>query len=204
MVVSELLRVAERLLTGFDDSRLKPFLALWPGKLPGNSPPSSAPPLLTPQTRLPVLEWLPTAAAGAPDLTRRMCEQLSAAAGSLAWRQTYAAGEAPPAFLERYGWCEFIGPRATWRTPELACGCLLLGPETLYPPHRHEAEEIYVPLSGTAAWQRSSLDWQQRQPGAVIHHAPFEAHAMRTGAMPLLALYLWRGPNLDAAARLDA
>ncbi len=194
-----LLDAAWKLLVKLDDPRLPPYLAFWPQSAPFS--PATGPDYSGPA--LPVLRWLPAAAAAAPALTHHFCDQLNAAAESLAWQQSYAAREVQPAFLERYGWCEFIGPRARWQSSDLACGCLLLGPETLYPPHRHEAEEIYVPLSGAAAWQQSNLGWQSREPGSLIHHASFESHAMRTGAAPLLALYLWRGGNLAAPARLD-
>jgi hypothetical protein len=132
---------------------------------------------------------------------------LAEAAGDLAWRQTYgqadvAAGAIEASFLDRYGWCEVLGPRAASRSDRMACGFLLLGPQTCYPSHRHEPEELYLPLSGSAAWRQRDGDWQQRLPGTLIHHASFEAHAMHTDADPLLALYLWRGGNLHAKASL--
>ncbi len=84
----------------------------------------------------------------------------------------------------------------------LACGFLLLGPRTFYPRHRHEAEEIYLPLSGTAEWQQGDAIWREHPPGTIIHHSSEEPHAMRTHAQPLLALYLWRSANLKQKARL--
>jgi len=125
------------------------------------------------------------------------------------WRQTYgqadvASGAIAADFLARYGWFELIGPRAGRHSNRMACGFLLLGPDTHYPFHSHEAEELYLPLSGTADWRQamgdSNGEWRQRVPGALIHHAPFEPHAMRTDADPLLALYLWRGGNVRAEA----
>jgi len=85
----------------------------------------------------------------------------------------------------------------------IACGFLILGPSTLYPRHRHEAEEIYIPLRGTARWEQSDAVWRERRPGAVIHHASGEPHSMQTGAEPLLALYIWRSERLNQKARLD-
>jgi quercetin dioxygenase-like cupin family protein len=79
----------------------------------------------------------------------------------------------------------------------------MLGPATLYPHHRHEAEEIYVPVSGTAAWQGGDGIWRDKPPGAVIVHERNEPHAMRTSSEPLLALYLWRSAQLDQKSRLD-
>ncbi len=131
------------------------------------------------------------------------------AAADLDWRQTYsmadvAAGAITADFLGRYGWCELIGPTAASRSDRMTCGFLLLGPDTHYPSHSHEPEELYLPLSGTASWRQSQGDshgeWQQRPPGALIHHAPFEPHAMRTHTDPLLALYLWRGSNVRSRA----
>jgi len=157
---------------------------------------------VTPCT-LPVLRWLP-GPAGDPgafgaDLVAAVCH----AAPSLAWRQTYTANDLDAAFLDNYGWSEILGGAGPLASKQIACGFLLLGPSTHYPRHRHEAEEIYLPLRGTAAWQQGDAVWRERAPGTVIHHAGDEPHAMRTGADPLLALYLWRSKDLTQKARLE-
>ena len=86
----------------------------------------------------------------------------------------------------------------------MTCGFLLLGPRTHYPRHAHRAEEIYVPLAGSAGWLQGDGQWRSHPPGAVIHHAPEEAHAMQTDAEPLAALYLWYGQGLGEKARLTS
>ena len=49
---------------------------------------------------------------------------------------------------------ELVGPLGPAPSERLACGILILGPRTLYPPHRHEAYEVYVPADrGTAMWE---------------------------------------------------
>jgi quercetin dioxygenase-like cupin family protein len=78
----------------------------------------------------------------------------------------------------------------------------MLGPATTYPGHRHPAEEVYVPLAGTAWWQRGDEPWRRVAPGRPIHHPPLMSHATRTGGSPLIALYLWRG-EIGTHARLD-
>ena len=133
------------------------------------------------------------------DLVAAVCQ----AARSLSWRQTYAAKDIDRVFLDNYAWSEILGANGPLASERLACGFLLLGPSTLYPRHRHEAEEIYLPLSGTASWQQGDAPWRERSPGTPIHHASNEPHAMRTDARPLLALYLWRSANLAQKARLD-
>jgi hypothetical protein len=150
-----------------------------------------------------VLQWLGEAVSQAPRLSAELCTALAAAASALAWHQTYTADEIGQGFLDRYGWCEPAGGRGVLESDRIACGFLLLGPETLYPAHRHEAEERYLPLSGSASWQQGDRPWERQPPGTLIQHASLEPHAMRTSNEPLLALYLWRGAGLAARSRLD-
>jgi hypothetical protein len=184
----------KRFLESLRRPELVPFLEDWPRTYTSRGVPAST---------LPVLRWLPEicgdciASAG---LVADVCR----AAPSMAWRQTYSTREADAAFLDNYGWSEILGETAPIAGGRIACGLLLLGPSTHYPRHRHQAEEIYLPLHGTAAWQQGDAVWRERTPGTLIHHASEEPHAMRTGAAPMLALYLWRGGGLAHKARLDA
>ena len=184
----------EELLQSLQEPALGDFLAEWP---------RTAAPRVVAASPLPVLRWLPDIAgdtdAFAADLVAAVCR----AAPSLAWRQTYTAKDFEGAFLDNYGWSEIIGLSGPLASERIACGFLLLGPSTHYPRHRHEAEEIYVPLRGTAAWQQGDAVWRDRPPGTAIHHASNEPHAMRTGQSALFALYLWRSANLAQKARLD-
>jgi quercetin dioxygenase-like cupin family protein len=172
-----------------------PFLEDWPQ--------AYLPRAVTP-SHLPVLSWLPEIgrdrAAFGIDLVTAVCR----AAQSMAWRQTYSTQDADAAFLDNYGWSEILGASGPLGAERIACGFLILGPSTHYPRHRHEAEELYVPLSGTAGWQQGDAPWREQSPGTAIHHARDEPHAMRTGAQALLALYLWRSADLKQKARLDA
>jgi len=184
----------KQLLESLREPALGPFLADWPRTARHRSVVAS---------HLPVLRCLPQIArdrgAFGIDLVAAVCR----AAPSLAWRQTYTANELDAAFLDNYGWCEILGATGPLSSEQIACGFLILGPSTHYPRHRHEAEELYLPLSGSAAWQQGDAVWRERSPGTPIHHAGDEPHAMRTGAGPLLALYLWRSADLAQKARLD-
>jgi hypothetical protein len=152
---------------------------------------------------LPVLRWLTQIDADGAAFARGLVAALCRAAASLAWRQTYAAQDVGRVFLDNYGWTEIIGGTGPLAAERIACGFLILGPGTHYPRHRHEAEEMYLPLSGTAAWQQGDAVWREHPPGTLIHHAGDEPHAMRTGADALLALYLWRGTHIAGKARLE-
>jgi len=154
-------------------------------------------------TALPVLRWLPVAIREMRTRGDPLAEVLARAAPRLRWRQTYGAGEVGARFLANYAWSELIGSGGPFRSRILACGLLLLGPRTHYPRHRHPAEELYLPLAGTAAWQRGSAQGRRVPPGRPILHRSGQPHAIRTGRAPLLALYVWRGAGLSQRARLD-
>jgi quercetin dioxygenase-like cupin family protein len=185
---------AQRVLRGLNAPLLSPFLSEWPT--------SSTQRGIEPQS-LPVLRWLPHVCEAAPPFCAQFVVALVEAAPLLAWRRSYTLEEVGAGFLDNYGWAELIGLQGPTASQSIACGVLLLGPETTYPPHAHEAEEIYVPLAGTATWKRGSEVWQERTPGTVIHHARHVPHAMRTASSALLALYLWRSKNLAQKSRIE-
>ena len=158
---------------------------------------------VTPRS-LAVLQWLPQAARAAPSgPLRELALRLQHTSASLAWRQSYQPPQVSAQFLARYGWCELFGLSGPLPCATLACGVLLLGPETLYPPHSHRAEELYVPLSGHAEWSRAGGPFELRAPGELIRHRSYEPHAMRTASEPLLALYVWHGGGLTESAQLE-
>jgi len=147
---------------------------------------------------LPVCAALAEAERGAVPLTADLVRAMVRASPDLCWRQTYGAGDFGAAFLLGYGWSEFVGLRGPVASERLAIGVLLLAPQITYPSHANEAAEIYVPLSGTALWQRGDAPFVPVEPGQLIEHPSWLPHAMRTENAPLLALYLWRGGDLAA------
>jgi hypothetical protein len=189
-----LLAQAHALLSGRDSPDLTPFLNEWPHPSKRRSIVPSA---------VPALRWLPQVKEAAPPFSTSLVDALAAAAPSLAWQRSYSPAAVGATFFDNYGWTEMTGLTGATPSEHLACGVLLLGPHLTYPPHRHEAEEIYVPLSGTAEWRQGNDEWRERPPGSVIHHARYQPHAMRTGQAPMLALYLWRSDNLAQKSRLD-
>jgi mannose-6-phosphate isomerase-like protein (cupin superfamily) len=160
-----------------------PFLAEWP-----NAEVSR----VREPAQLPVCRWLEGMGDdGVMGVVKR-------AAAGLVWQQTYGAEAFGGAFLEGYGWSEFVGLRGPVASDRIACGVLVLGPGITYPAHAHEAEEIYLPISGVAHWQRGDGAFEPVPVGQVVHHPSWMPHAMEVGAEPLAALYLWRGGDLAA------
>jgi quercetin dioxygenase-like cupin family protein len=122
---------------------------------------------------------------------------------ALRWTQTYRNRPPSSDFLDRYGYAQFVGPAKVptlITSDQLAFGVLMLAPATLYPPHAHPAEELYVPLA-PARWLRGEEKWRERQAGDLVHHPSGMVHATEAGTAPLLALYLWLG-DLGTDARI--
>ena len=153
---------------------------------------------------LPVCAVLGLAATGAPAPFAALVAGLRDGAARLRWGQTYGVAEFGAAFLQGYGWTELIGLRGPIASDRVAVGVLLLGPGVEYPPHAHEATEVYLPLSGVAEWQRGDAPYAPIPPGVAIRHPSWMPHAMRTGADPLVAAYVWRGGDLAAKSRIVA
>ena len=152
---------------------------------------------------LPVVGALRGLSRYAAPRTLALVEATAALARELDWRQTYSKADFGARFLENYAFSEWIGQRGAFLSDAIACGVLLLGPDTEYPAHSHEAEELYLPLAGRAWWRSGASDWRLRAPGTWIHHSPWMTHAMRTASEPLLAAYIWRAGDLTAKSRID-
>jgi Dimethlysulfonioproprionate lyase len=171
----------------------EPFLGDWPREL-------VARPVVA--RSLPVVAALPGQSRFAAPGTRALVDGIATLAGELDWRQTYTEADFGQRFLDNYGWSEWIGERGAFVSGKIACGVLLLGPDTEYPAHSHEAEELYLPLAGCALWRAGGSDWRLRAPGERIHHPSWTVHAMRTAREPLLAAYIWRAGDLSAKSRI--
>jgi hypothetical protein len=192
--VNDLIEETHSFLVSLNASVLDPFLAEWP-RTRQHRPVEAA--------SVSVVRWLSQARTDAPVSAAPLVAELARVGASLSWHQTYKQPVVSAAFLANYGYTELVGLSGPVPSQRLACGFLLLGPETSYPRHRHEADEIYVPLSGTASWQHGDQAWKDEAPGTVIHHVSEEPHAMRTHSQPMLALYLWRSNDLNQKSRLD-
>ena len=146
--VEAVVAAARDLITLTRDSNTVSFLSQWPVDMPVSR-------VIAPRA-LPVLRWLDVAPRFTAAATRAFVQALVDVAPSLAWAQTYSADDFGSVFLERYGWTELIGLRGPVASTQIAAGILLLGPETKYPLHSHEAEELYVPVAGTAQWSAAT------------------------------------------------
>ena len=191
---ANLIAEARRLLAALESPLITEYLTQWPtGALCAPAVPAA----------IPGLRHLPAAADLAPAFSAPFARALKSAAPALAWRRSYTPQTVGAEFWDNYGWTEFVGLTGPAPSERLACGVMLLGPGVTYPLHHHEAEEMYVPLSGIADWKMGEQAWEALPPGSVIHHPSNASHAMRTGDAALLALYLWRSDDLAQKSQLD-
>lgn len=72
----------------------------------------------------------------------------------------------------------------------------MTSPNTDYPTHDHEAEEIYMVLVGTANWTKPCEGYLTRPPGSVIHHPSQFLFPVKACAETLLVLCLWHSRDL--------
>ena len=193
-VFDELLSDVKDFLAGFGEEPARSFVAGMEWAMPSRS---------LPPRKLPCLVHLDRAALLVDGRSRPIAQLLRDRAGEFHWGQTYTAADFGQKFMDNYGWLEVFGTRGHFENAAVAGGFLILGPGIEYPDHHHVAEELYIPLTGATEWRMSGGAWRLRAAGEVIHHASNVSHAMRTGAEPLLALYLWRGGPLAARSTIS-
>ncbi|MEP0235326.1 dimethylsulfonioproprionate lyase family protein [Roseibium sp.] len=140
-----------------------------------------------PDTRAPVCNLLEAVAALAPieGTIGQLASALVPVLPKLVWVVDYPEHSV---LKERFGHA------VLHLSPDLLIGCNILAAETDYPAHRHAADELYVPMTNgsTGYWQETGQT-QHVSPGEIIRHASREAHAMRTGAEPVLNLWVQFG-----------
>jgi len=118
-------------------------------------------------------------------------EKLGAVAQHLQWQE--AQREMPEVFVGKYCYAIIVGPEGMIKDDRFNFGTYFQSSETFYPSHSHQAVELYLPLSGTAHWQRDNKEFQPVTPGTLIHHPSYLPHATWTLADPMLAIWSWTG-----------
>ncbi|MBK0397661.1 cupin domain-containing protein [Limibaculum sp. M0105] len=118
---------------------------------------------------------------------------LQGLAPQLEWRQSYKRSPQMESYLKGYGYIEFLGQRGHYAPAGAAFGIGVIGPDCLYPTHRHGPEEIYLPIAGSAEWSYDHGPWIRHGAGSVVHTRPWQWHALRTGTETVVLLYAWLG-----------
>lgn len=119
---------------------------------------------------------------------------LRAALPFLTWitYNAYPADEIGPLFPAQHAFASLAAPYDAAYDLDFDLGILLIAPHTLYRDHRHQAAELYLPLTGPTRW-RFGIDaaWETRAAGEPVWNPPQNLHATLVGEVPLLCLYAW-------------
>jgi hypothetical protein len=154
--------------------------------------------------RLPACRHLPETVAAVLTLDSGFAALLAEIEDQLAWQQNANYSDAAmncQGYMDNYAYAELVGPTGLWPGDDFRMGLLILGPRLHYRDHSHAAPELYWLLTGPSEWRTSAADFTSREQDATIWHPAHMVHGTRTGASPLLALYIWTS-DVEQPARL--
>ncbi|MFT3691312.1 dimethylsulfonioproprionate lyase family protein [Paenirhodobacter sp.] len=147
---------------------------------------------------LPVCQWLGPALDWQGDFAR-LPAAIRALSPDLCWRRRSGDTTASANFADNHANAMLLGPGGIEERRDIWIGLSLLAPHTRYPDHRHAPEETYLVLS-PGQFRRNGSDWFEPGIGGSFFVPPHAVHAMRSGDVPLLALWaLWAGQEVSAA-----
>ncbi|MEM9331707.1 MAG: dimethylsulfonioproprionate lyase family protein [Pseudomonadota bacterium] len=125
-----------------------------------------------------------------------LVQTLIESAENVHWIQMWEPEDFGQYFVDNYVHMQLIGPEGHFKSQQIAGGLVMYGPHTHYPNHWHDAEEIYIPLTGNGLWSKDNEDYVLRDSGEFIFHESNMPHAMKCEESPMLALWMWRGGDL--------
>lgn len=115
----------------------------------------------------------------------------------LRWNTTYSVKEVGIDFMERYGWVDLIGPYGPFVMKDRRIMIGYWGEGLDYQMHWHVAEEAYIPLVGSALFWSENNGTKMAGVGDIVIHKSNEKHWTKMTNGFLLALAIWKGPDLN-------
>ena len=154
---------------------------------------------------LPAAEYLEPSLVHATDGTRELIARFARERAKLKWEQSYtkADGVVGDDMLNGYGFAEVIGKRGPFVSERVRTGIGIWGPGIDYPAHRHQAEEIYVVLTGEIDFLFGDSPRVRKQAGDVIYVPSMLTHGFNTCDHPMAVLYIWQAGNLRETSTFD-
>jgi len=154
---------------------------------------------------LPVSAALTAVAECAASNIKPLLQTFARHSHRLRWEQSYRKQDAlvPDAMLDAYGFAEIIGLRGPFVSDRIRAGIAIWGAHLDYPQHQHQAEEIYVLLSGSAEFSFAGNAAQTRRAGDVVFVESNRRHGFRTGEECLVVYYLWQAGDLRQTSSFD-
>jgi hypothetical protein len=138
--------------------------------------------------RLPVCDWIAPALAAVPPERAALARAFAALEQRLPWTRRRQSTPADGAFYDGHANAVILGPGGLEERSDLWIGATVMAPGLRYVDHDHPPEEVYLSLT-PGQWWNAQMDWADPGPTGAIYNPPGIAHAMRSGAGPLLALW---------------
>ena len=110
----------------------------------------------------------------------------------LLWYLPWEVKQRPKESKPDYAWVELVGLDGVQMSDDFRLGLYWQEVSSLYPRHRHNAEELYNVLAGEAEWQRGN-EVIKRAPGSYFLHSSKQDHSTKTYNEQLLSLWAWQG-----------
>jgi len=147
---------------------------------------------------LPAADFLGATSASTHPRTQALLAVFEHHKNRLHWEQSYQKEEAlvPETMLAGYGFAEIIGRQGPFVSERIRAGIAIWGPDIVYPRHRHEAEEVYIVLTGSAEFTVGASGNQTHGVGDVIYVESNTPHGFRTTGQSLVVYYLWQADDL--------
>lgn len=157
--------------------------------------------IAVPPRHLPVADVLASTLALAVEATRDLMILFEREKTTRQWEQSYnkADGAVGEDMLAGYGFAEVIGRHGPFVSTRVRAGIGVWGPGIHYPPHRHEAEEVYLLLAGQAEFRMGAVEDAKsavRRAGEVVYVPSMQTHGFLTKAEPLVVFYIWQAGDL--------
>ncbi len=148
--------------------------------------------------------WMPDALTDLALTHPALAGAIGAARPHLNWLtfDGYPVEDVGAEFASGHAYASIFGEDAAIPAIDWDIGIFLIAPHVLYRDHKHQAPELYAPLTGPHGWR-----FGPEKPLAIIPahrpvwNDPFVPHMTKVGPVPFLSLYAWTR-DVNAGARI--
>jgi mannose-6-phosphate isomerase-like protein (cupin superfamily) len=151
-----------------------------------------------PKAHLPAAEHLVPALDATVPETRGLLALFAEERAWRKWEQSYTSADeaVSDALLAGYGFAEVIGKNGPFVSSRVRAGIGIWGPNVTYPIHRHQAEEVYLPLAGCGIFHLGDGAPAKKHAGDLVKVPSALPHGFETERSPLVIFYIWQGGDL--------
>lgn len=154
---------------------------------------------------LPAADFLGQTLSSATDETRPLLALFYDERASRKWEQSYKKIDrlVGDDMLAGYGFAEVIGKWGPFVSHRVRSGIGVWGPDIDYPLHRHQADEVYLVLAGSADFTVGEAVLADQAAGATVHVPSLSTHGFSSGPEGVVVFYIWQDGDLRETSRFS-